>query len=214
MSVNVYFSEGVRKLPGFKSVPYGDGSGDKIKLDGLELFGGKNQLYTMWNEGSPIPETLKHLVEKISCYETIPQMGHRESGIYRHKSAICDLMPRDDGSGKREKKVYALKITAKNLEDIQELLHKVKTGTIRPEESYEGHQQGKSHVELERELTGALEQVRWTEKAFDEKRQQFHKACQKNVLLRQYVGNLDGIWLPLCVRSKVIKSLNAILDDK
>ena len=38
------------------------------------------------------------------------------------------------------------------MEDIKELVHLIKVGSIRPEESYEAPQGGKSRAELEREL--------------------------------------------------------------
>jgi hypothetical protein len=44
--------------------------------------------------------------------------------------------------------IYSLKITAMNLADIHQLVEKIKFGTIRPEESYEGLQGGESRKEL------------------------------------------------------------------
>ncbi|MES2213625.1 MAG: hypothetical protein V4473_02190 [Patescibacteria group bacterium] len=149
MSVNLYLNNKVRELEGFKSERYSDNSGDKITFNGVQVFGEKGRLYLMWSEDSPVPDELKDLVEEISCYETIPQMGRRESGIYRHESAKCELTPEDYGNAKREKPMYKLKIIATKLEDIKAILHKVKTGAIRPEESYEGPQSGKSRRELE-----------------------------------------------------------------
>lgn len=152
MSVNVYFSEAIRQLPNFKSTPYGDGSGVSMKVGGVSLFGDRGRLYAMWNEDTPIPEELKGVVEEVSFHEAIPQMAHRESGIYRHESAKCELTPGDHGNSKREKPVYLLKATAKNFQDIQQLVHLIKTGKVRPDESYEGHQQGKHRQYLEAEL--------------------------------------------------------------
>ena len=75
------------------------------------------------------------------------------------KTAECELTPEDYGNAKREKPVYKLKIVAKNMEDIRVILHKIKTGVIRPEESYEGQQQGKSCKQLETELTSTQQQL-------------------------------------------------------
>lgn len=152
MSVNLYLNNKVRELEGFKSERYKDNSGDKITLNGAHVSNDKGRLYLAWSEDAPVPSELTDLVEEISCYETIPQMGRRESGIYRHESAECELTPEDYGNAKRDKPMYRLKITATKIEDIKVIIHKVKTGTIRPEESYEGHQQGKSRSELERAL--------------------------------------------------------------
>lgn len=152
MSVNLYFSEAIRQLPNFKSTPYGDGSGDNMKVGSVNIHADKGRLYAMWNEEIPIPEELNDVVEEVSLYNTIPQMAHRESGIYRHESAECELMPGDHGSSKREKPVYLLRAKAKNFQDIQQLIHLIKTGKVRPDESYEGHQQGKHRQQLEAEL--------------------------------------------------------------
>lgn len=159
MSVNVYLNNEVRKLAGFSSRRYKDNPGDDMTFNGVHVFGDKARLYLMWSEDSPIPDELKDLVEEVSCYESIPQMAHRESGIYRHETAECELTPEDYGNAKREKPVYKLKVVAKNMEDIRVILHKVKTGAIRPEESYEGHQQGKSRKQLETELTFTQQQL-------------------------------------------------------
>ncbi|OGH89450.1 MAG: hypothetical protein A2469_04605 [Candidatus Magasanikbacteria bacterium RIFOXYC2_FULL_40_16] len=157
MSVNLYLSEKVRELPGFESKPYSDGSGDEMRIKGMRLQGDKGRFYLYWDMSDSLSDELKDLVEEISCYETIPQMGYRESGIYRHGSAECELIPEDQGNSKRQKLVYRLKITASKLEDVREILHKVKTGAIRPEESYECRQSGKDRSELERELSHTKE---------------------------------------------------------
>ena len=229
MSINVYLNNKVRELAGFKSERYPDNSGDKITLNGMQVSSDKGRLYLYWNEDAVIPDELKDLVDEISCYEAIPQMGHRESGIYRHESAECELTPGDHGNAKREKPVYKLKITAKNFEDIKVILHRVKTGTIRPEESYEERQGGKTRQQLESELMqiqkqlgearATVEELRekatLAERSFADYRSQFSGACEKNARLRQLARTIEnGSLLPLIFRSTVATQIEAILDDK
>ena len=213
MSVNVYFNEKVRELPGCKSVPYADGSGNTITLDGISLFSKNGRMFAMWSENAPIPENLKNLVEEVSYHEAIAQMGHRESGIYRYRSATCELMPRDDGNAERKKLLYVLKITARNMEDVRELMHMVKTGMIRPDESYEGLQSGKSHAELEVEV----DLWKATSRGLQ---QNFVVAQDKVTRVEGYLTELISSestwpwnWWPLVIRTGVIQRLNAILDN-
>jgi len=228
MSVNVYLDKGVRELAGFKSQPLGGNAGDKLTFNGEYVFSDKSRLYLMWSEFAVIPDELKDLVEEISCYEVIPQMGARESGIYRHESAECELMPEDYGNAKREKPMYRLKIRAKKMEDIRALLHMVKTGTIRPVESYEEPQGGKTRRQLESELTQTQQQLsearetikeigelaRLGENAFDTYRNQVNSAIRKNAAVRLFVDELvsKGAWM---IRgAHVVRRLSQILNSK
>lgn len=236
MSVNVYLNNKVRELAGFKSQRYKDDSGDKMTFNGMHVFGENGRLYLMWNiEDAIIPDEFKDLVEEISCYETIPVMSGRESGIYRHESAECELTPEDYGSSKRERPVYKLKLRAKKLEDIKVLMHKVKTGTICPEESYEERQGGKTRQQLESELlqTQLLlgearttaeelrEELKLANQSFVAERRDFSSVCEKNVLIRKLTYDLLGksadssifcfCW-PFVNRRRVVEKITNILD--
>lgn len=229
MSANLYLNNKVRDLNGFKSQPYPDNSGDKMTLNGMHVFHEKGRLYLMWGEDAVIPEELKDLVEDISCYETIPRMGHRESGVYRLESAECELTPVDYGNAKREKPMYMLKVTAKSLEDIKAILHLVKTGAIRPDESYEEPQGGKTRRQLEDEL--ALTQrklgeavataiVRQLEAGMEEESradlvEQFEELREKNARLRRSLAlHVEKGVLPfLFLRSRVVRRVGEILNN-
>lgn len=227
MSVNMYLSDKVRELDGFKSERYSDNSGDKMTLNGVHVFGDKSRLYMMWSEDAPVPDELKDLVEEFSCYEAIPQMGRRESGIYRHESARCELTPEDYGNAKREKPLYKLKVTAKSLEDIKVILHKVKTGTIRPVESYEERQGGKTRQQLESELVQTQQQLGEAWATITNLRMELADANQSFVYykkdssivramivqLHQLARVMDCSWFPLIFKSTVAKQIDTILDD-
>ena len=229
MSVNMYLNNKVRKLPGFKSEPYRDCSGDKMTINGMSLFGDKGQLYAMLSdENSVVPEELKEMVEGFSFYDAIPQMARRESGIYRHETAECELTPEDYGSGKREKPVYKLKVTAKSLEDIRELVHKIKTGVIRPDESYEAPHSGKSRMQLEAELMATQQhlgeewmanntlrdELKFHKKALAEIGVHFDARGEKINLLRQIAEKLTKRFWALVDGREVARQINAILNPK
>lgn len=158
MSINVYFKDEVKNYLGFKISPATQERAERTSVNDISLFDKDGRLYAMWGDDSPMPDDLCDFVEEITQYEWIPRMGYREAGIYRYESADCELIPKDPG-GKRENPMYWLKMRGTKLEDIQALLYRIKVGTIRPDESYEGHQQGKSRNELEQELRNLREHV-------------------------------------------------------
>jgi hypothetical protein len=228
MSVNLYLNNKVRERVGFKTKPYRDNSGDEMTFNGAHMFNEKGRLYLVWSEDAAIPDELKDLVEEISCYETIPQMGRRESGIYRHETAVCELTPEDYGNAKREKPMYKLRITAKNLEDIRAIMRKVKTGTIRPEESYEERQGGKTRQQLENELLQTQQQLgealasteelreelKLASQSFIDYRKQFNGACEKNVAVRKFVDELVSKKTWVVRGAYIVRQLSQILNGK
>ncbi len=159
MSINVYLSGEVRELPEYKSQPGRNGTADQTTIFGEYVYDRDSTPYISWREDNDIPDALKNLVVRISCHEEIPRMGPRESGVYRHGSAVCELTPGERGNSRRELPVYSLRIIADNMEDLRAILHMVKTGAIRPEESYEGRQNGKSRKQLENELMQTQQQL-------------------------------------------------------
>jgi hypothetical protein len=113
-SVYVYFKEGIKDVKGFSSA-----SG--MEIDGIHIFREDGRFRSYWSEDSPIPENLKDVVDEISCRESIPPLFQRELGIYRCKSAECELTYVDQGNSKRQKMMYQLKVKAKNMEDLREI---------------------------------------------------------------------------------------------
>ena len=213
MSIYVYLSGEARKHKNFTSQPYPDKSGDRMAICGIQVFDKDGRLYMMMGDHPTIPDEIKDLVQEISCHETIPQMGSRESGIYRYGSAECELIPGDNGNAKTSKPVYFLKVTARSVDDIRTILHKVKTGTIRPEESYEGQQDGKSYVQLESELLSTQQQL--AEELAANKGMRMDLARAERILDKVYclTGDLgNGSWIPV-LRSRVAAKLKAILNE-
>lgn len=129
-----------------------------MSFGGTTLHGSLSQPYVTLSDNVEIPKELIEYVEEISQYEHIPVMSRREAGIYRHESAECELMPSENG-GKNPKPFHSLKVKGKKLDDVRNLIHMIKTGTIRPVESYEAPQGGKSRQQLMDELRESNELV-------------------------------------------------------
>jgi len=94
---------------------------------------------------NPLPDWLAPIVEEISLFECLALETKREAGVYRHESAEAEVGSYRDG----RREITRIRIQAKNMDDTRALLHKIKAGTIRPDESYEGQQTGMSRQELE-----------------------------------------------------------------
>jgi len=164
-----------------------------------------------WN--TTLPDELKDVMDEISCYETIPQMGRRESGIYRHNSAQCELTPADDGNAKREKPVYRLKITAKNLEDVQAIIRQIKIGSIRPDESYEGQQSGMSRAELATALQQAQEGWERSLLQATEALALLRSAQEKITKIIGLGRTLTGNVWPFCTKMSMVGAILKIVNE-
>lgn len=221
--MNVYFDNKVRELPGFKSKPYGDGSGDDMRIGNIKLWCERDRLHAIWTETDSIPENLRDVVNEITFYDSIPQMSHRESGIYRHKSAECELTPDDHGNAKREKPIYRLKASGKKVEDIQELIHKIKTGTIRPAESYEANQGGLSGTQLQETLVlqkRKIEQLQGIVEESDMLRSENEILSRAKVLAEERVRathslaiDLENEAWPWCSKATMATRINLALNE-
>ncbi len=159
MSVNLYLKSSTRENPGLKADKHTNGTNgtDGLTFNGFRVSDTLGRLVIGWQLDGIIDESLSGVIEKITCHITIPKMGLREAGIYRHESAECELMPdirtiSSSFSFDEEEDIYRLKVSGQCLEDIRAIIHLVKVGKIRPEESYDGPQAGKSRQELQEEM--------------------------------------------------------------
>lgn len=94
-----------------------------------------------------IPDEIAGMIEEISVCEIIKSSPSRESGIYRFGQAKAEVQ--EDHKG-----IKTVLIRTKGeagLKDVIDLLQRIKVGSIRPEESYDGPQGGLSRQELEAE---------------------------------------------------------------
>ena len=214
MSVNVYVKEEIRELPGFRTTDLGT-----MKYSpevGVENTIHKGY-YFMWELDDQIPEELRDLVKEISCHMFIPKMAVREAGIYRLGSGECELVPEDRGN----RMDYKLRIKANNLEDIRELIHLIKTGAIRPDESYQAPQGGKTRRQLEIELTAAqqllgealmeIEGLHATAEQLKAGGERFKEVDGKLFLLSRLATQFRAGRWPLCWKTNAADEIDAII---
>lgn len=208
-TVRVYLKkEAVRAQLSFKSEMFKDGSGEKMTLCGISVFELSGRLYSIWRDDAPITDELKDLVEEISCYETIPQIVRRESGIYRLESAECELTQEYHCGVLR----YELKTKGKGLEDVNMLRRKIKTGTIRPEESYEDCQGGKTRKKLEDEIRENQQQIDEERVIIDGLRRNAEESFYSINRLRKTIS--DSCMFPLIFKSTVLKKIDSMLQNE
>lgn len=217
MSLNAYLTDAVKELPGFTSHPYKDGGGNNMKIDSLHLFDDKGRLYArLGDENSVVPSTLKDYVEEFSFYEWIPQVSHRETGIYRLESAEAEV---EDNWGGSKRPMYRVKIIGKELMYIRDLFRMIKVGSIRPEESYEKPQQGLSRAGLEEKLAQALrskeklvEELRVVESVLHDTVKDYQHASKKIAMVVSLARTLRGEMWGLCRKRVVAQRITNILD--
>ncbi len=149
MSMNVYLKESVRNASGFKSDRPVDDAENNISVNGIILYSEKGRLYVMLDDNGVIPSILVEHVDEISVHTSFSaERTHRETGVYTLDDAKAELNYSFGG----KTMLYLIKTKGKKLDSVQALIHKIKTGSVRPTESYEGRQQGMSKEELEIEL--------------------------------------------------------------
>jgi len=143
MSINVYLKD----------------EAEKRSILGVNICNKKGRWYITLNELSePIPEKIADIVEEISLIEYLPAEPKRESGLYYHETAKAEVTP-SSASGKPITKVH---ITATKIGDIRTLFRLIRTGKVRPDESYEQEQGGMSYKELREALSTAQRELQDT----------------------------------------------------
>lgn len=155
MSINVYLKgDEVQKIAGFtaKSRRTQDNEWTEYRIPGVKLYHGRGRWYTtLYEPTEPIPAAVADIVDEITFQGWIQFHTSRESGIYSHESAEAEV----DLNKTAENNLAKVQIRAKKIVDLLELYHKIRAGSIRPEQSYEVQQSGMSRAELEKELDHA-----------------------------------------------------------
>lgn len=199
MSINVFLTDGVMKLEGFTTTPRTERgqTWQEYSLPGVKLFRDKGRFYTMLSEPTdPVPPVVAGVVDEISYYERLPGRPNREAGLYRCGTAEAEVES-DTISGVPQKSVH---IKAKNMGDACTLIRKIKTGSIRPDESYEGQQSGLSRATLEQELERLGEELSGLREV---------EATRNTLLL--FATNLSQEKWPFCSKKRVARVIRAIL---
>lgn len=143
MSVNVYLSEEVRKHPEFNA--------QTTRIFGMSVFNERGRLHVILNDSDITPSQLEPFVTDVSLYASLPTVPKRERGVYVDGDSRAELENYNLG-GQNQKPSYQAKVTSKKLDAAWDIVRKIKAGTIRPTESFEGAQQGLSRAELEAKL--------------------------------------------------------------
>ena len=142
MSIKVYLTgNAVESIEGFTTKSRQSNDSDKewneYELPGIKLCHEKGRWHLRLHElTDPIPELVVDIVDEISFYESIPTYPERVAGIYRHESAVAEIIP----EAIRSDSYIRMRIVSKNMDDLRELYLKIRVGSILPEESYEEQQ--------------------------------------------------------------------------
>lgn len=147
-SLRVYLSEEgkekIEKMPGFYKTGINK---EQWHVSEIILTHDTGCCFLTLNEVlDPIPSKIASFVEEVTLRDC-HRASKRESGIYRHKTAKAEVTMDNSGLS------VSIFIRGKSREDVLNLLEKIKTGTIRPEESYESPQDGMSSKEIRAKLT-------------------------------------------------------------
>jgi hypothetical protein len=211
MSINVYLrGEKAKDLPGFHDYPY-KGNHEieyhTYTAADLRLHNDGGRWYiTLDRPEDIIPVVVKDLVEEISFvdYEALAGLPRREAGIYRYQKATATV----EAGGPQRKP--GIRIRSETMEDLRELLKKILTGTVRPDESFEREQNGESCAEIMRERSSLAEHDRELYGRLASER------AEVDIFLRDLSSRPRWWrifrWWPLCSRKRVLARLQRVLD--
>ena len=130
MSLNIYLKEAVRKAEGFRIITKpGKPEEESYFFRGITIYNSKGVLTIIQDEDSPIAPFLDEFIESVSYYVHVnADHCRRETGLYRHETAeaTVELVRHESGS------TYFVKVCGTKFVDAKGLVHKFKTGSIRP----------------------------------------------------------------------------------
>ncbi len=152
------------------------------------------------NITSEIPPELTELVDFVTSEETFGEVNgnfaNREQGIYRQGTAEAELTLGFQGNE------YRLKIKATKLEDLRALYVAIRSGSIRPEQSYETPQAGLSGQEILAKLEKTEQELKQSEEKFQALVNAF-----KNLISDLKIG-----YWSFCTKKRMIKAIEAIFS--
>jgi len=147
MSVRCFLNPSeVERLHGLKSL----GHNMFTLPGGVRLYLAEERYYFELSDLDEIPPSMEGLVEEISVLHHW-KGARREAGIYREGEVEAEVSYQCTST----EATNIARLQVKKIEDAKSLVRKIMTGVIRPVESYEGSQNGKSRQELEGELEAA-----------------------------------------------------------
>lgn len=133
------------------------------------------------------------LVDGVSLYQAFPARAMRDRGVYTYKTATAEL----ELNTRSEIAEYEIHVTAKNVDDLRELLRLVKSGDISPKTNYDGPPRPPRANAQAQEI--ALEKAK------------FEVSNLRKGIVRLVADLKEGF--PLCSRRNIIKILKGILGE-
>lgn len=204
MSLRVYLDEkGIKKVRETPRFYITGPHGERWHLPGgVTLCYEKECCFMRLDEVlDPIPSAIINFVKEFTLRDC-HRASRRESGIYTHKTAKAEVIM--DSSGLS----VSIFIRGKSREDVLDLLKKIKTGTIRPEESYEAPQDGMSSGEIRAKLA---EDIEYIKKELEYANTIASKLRGKIVKVSNYAFSLKQRKMPILPQT-VINKLESIFD--
>jgi hypothetical protein len=182
MSIRGYLNSKVRSLEGIII----DAKSSSVQVKGESVCDFNTQPYIYLNDyDDEVPEIFEDMIERFSMHHSIPTKPHREFGIYKFKTAEA-VIEHDSQT------MISIRANGVKLDDIRNLINMIKTGTLRPKESHEGLQSGKSKQEIEEENRQLIEKL---------------------TLIRKYITDLPYVsWWPFIRNSKISHDIQALIE--
>jgi hypothetical protein len=139
MSVRVYLiGDKAKDLPGFDTIPrpdYGPNSKEYVADGDIKLYRENGRWYiAVGSIADPIPPQVLDIVDEISFRDWVPKLSERQFGVYHLVTAEAEV---DLDNGDKKPRLE-ISIRAKNMEDVRDLYHRIRVGSIspKPEDSY------------------------------------------------------------------------------
>lgn len=213
--IRIYLKSEVDQLKGFPTRAIEgspEGSWSKYNAFGLEFTKKDGHWYLELDENDPAPVvpaivTESNLVDVISLKQVIATHPHREAGIYRWKTAEAEV---ESSDGIKSLRMF-VNCKATELPDLLELFQKIKAGSIRPEESHESPQSGKSAWEITSELARVTEELAALKAELANSEEQLQYSRRVVTELNVFRTDLLDHIFPLCSRKSVYRAIELIL---
>ncbi len=163
----------------------------------------------MLGDDDILPPTIAEFVTDVSYYAKISEANrvNRELGIYNHESAQAEVEIQSVG---KDRLGYMAKVRGTKLEDCRELVRKIKTGVIRPTESYDGSQQGMSRQDLEKEFRRTTDLV---ERRNQELKGVQDRLAQAESLNREHLDRLNNLCDKLRIAEGRVRAAYKVAAD-
>ncbi|MDA2922129.1 hypothetical protein MYX07_02560 [Patescibacteria group bacterium AH-259-L07] len=200
--LHVYFKYEIKDLAEFETTDVNEKHGNvhkKCRYKGVRVYRDRGVWYTSdFDLEDPIPERILKDITDVSFHDYLPISTQREIGIYRDGRRFGDAvgeLKEPTGSS------YPLEIRAKGPKNVAKLYYAIRNGSVRPKESWESEQSGKSRQELKAELKRLELIVRGKSALLESESLRMKREIERLSEISQ------GLW-PWCAKSALRNLLN------